>query len=127
MNTTVIVGNLTREPETRFAGNGNAVVTFTVAHNRRQKNEDGTWQDGESSFIDCVAFGTLGEAVAETLAKGQRAIVAGRLQQRSWETPDGDRRSKVELVVDACGPEIRWAASSTPARAGRPDVDEAPF
>jgi single-strand DNA-binding protein len=126
MNSIVIVGNLTRDPETRFAVNGSAVVTFTVAHNRRQKNDDGTWQDGDSSFIDCVAFGTLGEAIAETLSKGQRSIVAGRLQQRSWETPDGDRRSKVELVVDACGPEIRWAASSTPPRS-RPDVDEAPF
>jgi len=126
MNSITIVGNLTRDPETRFAVNGSAVVTFTVAHNRRQKNDDGTWQDGDSSFIDCVAFGTLGEAIAETLSKGQRSIVAGRLQQRSWETPDGDRRSKVELVVDACGPEIRWAASSTPPRS-RPDVDEAPF
>ena len=128
MNHVTLVGNVTADPEVRFANNGNPIATFTVAHNRRQKNADGTWEDGESSFIPCVAFGTLAENAGEQIRKGQRVVVTGRLQQRSWETPDGDKRSKIEVVLDSAGPDLRWAGDGgqRASRATRIE-DEAPF
>ena len=109
--TTTIVGNLTEDPELRFAPNGAAVANFTVAVTPRVKDGDG-WRDGETSFFRCTAWRSLAENLAESLTKGTRIVVQGRLQQRSWETPEGERRSVVEVQVDEAGPSLRWATAT---------------
>lgn len=106
-----IIGNITRDPEMRFTPSGQATCTFGVACNRRwmdrQSNE---WKE-QVSFFDVVCWRDLADHVAESLTKGVRVIVTGRLEQRSWETSDGDRRSKVEIVADEIGPSLRWATA----------------
>ena len=106
-NTVTLIGNLTRDPELRYTTGGRGVASFGLAVNRRymQNNE---WQE-QTSFFNVVCWGDLGENVAATLTKGARTIVTGRLEQRSWETQDGDKRSVVEVVADECGPSLRWA------------------
>lgn len=103
---TTIVGNTTRDPELRYAKSGIAMLTVGVAVNRKQGDEEVT------SFFDVVAFGSLAENVAESCAKGSRVVVTGRLEQRTWETGTGERRSKVEIVADDIGPSLRWATAS---------------
>ena len=110
-NQIVIVGNLTRDPELRYTPNGAAVVKFRVAVNRRYKDQAGDWKDGETSYFTVNAWRTLAENVAESLTRGANVIVVGRLQQRSWETQEGDKRSKIEVVADEVGPSLRWATA----------------
>lgn len=138
-----IEGNLTKDPELRFTPSGTAQVTFSVADNRKWTGADGQTHE-ETSFFDCVAWKDLGENIAESLHKGDRVIVIGQVRQRSWETDDGQKRSKVEVVVDGIGPSLRWATlaagaiqrtgSKQPAMAGAPAAggtdpvyDEEPF
>jgi single-strand DNA-binding protein len=129
--TTTIVGNLTDDPELRYTSNGAAVVSFTVAVTPRRPDGQGGWTDGDTSFLRCSAWRGLAEHVAE-LAKGDRVIVYGRLQQRSWETDAGERRSVVEVQAEEVGPSLRWATAK-PERARRDsgpgkggDFDEPP-
>ena len=105
-NTITVVGNVTRDPELRFTQGGMAVANFGVAWNRRK-------QDGEEevSFFNVSCFRQLAENVAESLQKGSRVVVYGMLQQRSWDTPDGDRRSTVEIVADDVAPSLKWASA----------------
>ena len=113
-----IVGNLTRDPELRYTTGGSGVASFGLAVSRRwQKN--GEWQE-QTSFFNVVAWGELGENVAASITKGARVIVAGRLEQRSWETNDGEKRSVVEIVADEIGPSLRWATAEI-ARTERSD------
>ena len=108
-NNITIVGNATRDPELRYLTSGTALANFGVAVNRRyQKN--GEWEE-EVSFFDVVCWRELADNVSETVSKGDRVIVTGRLEQRSWETQDGDKRSKVEIVADEVGPSLRWATA----------------
>jgi single-strand DNA-binding protein len=108
-NTVTVVGNITRDPELRFTTGGRAVASFGIAVNRRyQVNNE--WQE-QTSFFDVVAWAQLGENAAASLNKGARVIISGRLEQRSWETPDGDKRSKIEIVADEIGPSLRWATA----------------
>jgi single-strand DNA-binding protein len=108
-NTITIVGNATRDPELRYLTSGTALANFGVAVNRRyQKN--GEWEE-EVSFFDVVCWRELADNVSESVSKGDRIIVTGRLEQRSWETQDGDKRSKVEIVADEVGPSLRWATA----------------
>lgn len=100
---TWIVGNLTRTPELRFSNAGTPICTMSVAVNRKRGDDE------ETSFFDVVAFKSLAENVSESLARGQRVVVCGRLQQRAWETPEGEKRAKVEIVADAIGPDLLWA------------------
>lgn len=109
-NTVTLVGNITRDPEIRFTTGGRGVASFGLAVNRRYQS-NGEWQE-QTSFFDVVAWTTLGENSAASLSKGTRVIVYGRLEQRSWETPDGDKRSKVEVVADEIGPSLRWAQAT---------------
>ncbi len=109
MNTVTLVGNAARNPELRFTPSGQGVATFGLAVNRRWQNKQTSAWEESVSFFDVVAWGTLGENVAESVTKGTRVIVTGRLQQRSWETDQGDKRSKVEIVADEIGPSLRWA------------------
>jgi single-strand DNA-binding protein len=92
------MGNLTRDPELRTTPNGASVCSFSLALNRSYKNSEGNWQEA-TDYIDIVAWGPLGERVAQYLTKGRPALVSGRLQSRSWEQ-DGQKRSKVEVVAN---------------------------
>ncbi len=105
-NTVTVVGNVTRDPELRFTPGGAAVANFGLAWNRKGR-------DGEEvvSFFDVTAWNQLAENASESLAKGMRVVIYGRLDQRSWETQDGDRRSKVEIVADEIAPSLRWATA----------------
>lgn len=103
----VLVGNVTRDPEVRFTQSGKAVASFGLAVNRRfQVNNE--WQE-ETSFFDITAWGDLANNIVETVSKGTRLIVSGRLTQRTWQNDAGENRSKVEVVADDCGPSLRWA------------------
>lgn len=119
MNEPVItlVGNLTADPELRTIRSGQTVTSFTVASTPREKNRDtGEWEDGEPLFIRCSAWREMGENVANSLTKGARVIVQGRLQSRSYEK-DGERRTSLEMQVDEIGPSLRWATAQ-PQKAG---------
>jgi len=109
-NTVTVVGNVTRDPELRYTTGGRGVASFGLAVNRRYQ-VNGEWQE-QTSFFNVVAWGTLGENVAASVTKGTRVIVYGRLEQRSWETQDGDKRSVVEIIADELGPSLRWAQAS---------------
>jgi single-strand DNA-binding protein len=112
-NQVILVGNLTDDPELRYTPSGVPVATFTVAVNRRQRDPStGEWKDGETSFIRCNVWRQQAENAAESLTKGTRALVVGRLRQRSWETPEGQRRSVTEVEVENVGPSLEWATAS---------------
>ncbi len=108
-NTVTLVGNVTRDPELRFTPSGAPVANFGLAVNRRWMNRQTNEWEEQVSFFDIVCWREMAENVADTLTKGSRTIVTGRLEQRSWETQDGDKRSKVEVVADEVGPSLRWA------------------
>lgn len=138
MSTTVtVIGNVTRDPELRFTPSGAAVATFGVAVNSRRRNpQTQEWEDAEPSFFDVVCWRDLADNVSESLQKGTRVIVSGRLQQRSWEDGDGNKRSKVEVVAEEVGPSLRWATAQvqkadrrTPDSGGSRSSghDDAPF
>ena len=108
-NTVTIVGNVTRDPELRFTPSGQAVASFGLAVNRRwQTRQTNEWEE-QTSFIDVKCWAQMAENVGESINKGARVMVTGRLEQRSWETDQGDKRSKVEVVADEIGPRLRWA------------------
>ncbi|MBV8980472.1 MAG: single-stranded DNA-binding protein [Acidimicrobiia bacterium] len=110
-NTITLAGNVTRDPELRFTGSGQAKATFGLAVNRRWQNRQTQEWEESTSFFDVVAWGDQGENIAESLAKGARVVVTGRLEQRSWETDEGEKRSKIEVVADEVGPSLRWATA----------------
>lgn len=97
-NKVILMGNLTRDPETRQTPSGQSVTNFSLAISRSWKGQDGNTQE-QVSFIDCVAWGKTGEIIAQYVQKGRPILVSGRLDQRSWEQ-DGNKRSKVEVVVE---------------------------
>lgn len=115
---TDIIGTLGRDPELRFTPAGQAICSFSVAVNRKWTNRSTNQEQEETSWFDVVAWGSLGENVSESLSKGDRVIVVGRLQQRSWETQTGEKKAKVEIVADAIGPDLRFA-TCTVLKAGR--------
>jgi single-strand DNA-binding protein len=110
-NVVTLVGNITRDPELRFTNTGQATSSFGLAVNRRWQNRQTQEWEEATSFFDIVCWREMAENAAESLSRGARVIVTGRLEQRSWETPDGDKRSKVEVVADEIGPSIRWATA----------------
>ena len=109
--TTTVIGNLTRDPEIRYTRDGQATTTFGVAVNRRWQARDSKEWEEATSFFDVVCWRELAENVALSLTKGMRVVVAGRLEQRTWETDEGDRRAKVEIVADEVGPSLRFATA----------------
>ena len=112
MNTTItIVGNVTRDPELRFTASGIATASFGVAVNRKLPPRADGGASEAVTFFNVVAWQSLAENAAESLHKGNRVVVAGRLEQRSWETADGDRRTIYELVADEIGPSLRWVTA----------------
>lgn len=105
-----IIGNLTADPELRFTPSGAAVADFTVASTPRTFDRNANeWKDGETLFMRCSIWREAAENVAESLRKGMRVIVSGRLQQRSYDDRDGNRRTVVEMQVDEVGPSLRRA------------------
>ncbi len=110
-NVITLVGNITDDPELRFTPGGAAVANFTVAVNRRQPGQNGGWEDKLDGFFRCSCWREMAENVAESLQKGTRVVLAGRLQQRSWEDGEGNRRSTIEIQVDEIGPSLRWATA----------------
>ena len=110
--TITIVGNLTADPELRFTPSGAAVANFTVASTPRtfdrQSNE---WKDGETLFMRCSIWRDAAENIAESLHRGTRVIVTGRLKSRSYETKEGEKRTVIELEVDEVGPSLRYASA----------------
>lgn len=110
-NTVTLVGNITDDPELRFTPSGAAVANFTVAVNRRFKSGD-RWEDKLDGFFRCSCWREMAENVAESLQKGSRVVVVGRLTQRSWEDQEGNKRSAVEVQVDEVGPSLRWATAA---------------
>ena len=106
-STVTIVGNITRDPELRFTAGGKGIASFGIAVNRRWQ-QGGEWQE-KVSFFNVTAWDTLGENAAASLTKGTRVIVTGRLEQREYETKDGEKRNVVEIVADEIGPSLRWA------------------
>jgi single-strand DNA-binding protein len=143
-NSVTLVGNVTRDPELRFTPTGQATASFGLAVNRRWQNrQSGDWEEAVS-FFDVVCWREMAENVSESLSRGSRVIVTGRLEQRSWEK-EGEKRSKIEVVADEIGPSLRWATATVtknerrgpgdgggapaPAPAGasaRPAANEAP-
>ena len=114
-----VVGNLTGDPELRFTPNGQAVASFTVASTTRVLDRStNEWKDGDTMFLRCSVWRQYAENVAESLTKGTRVIVTGRLKQRSYETKEGEKRSVVELDVDDVGPALRNATAKV-TRAAR--------
>lgn len=105
-----LVGNCTADPDLRFVASGAAVANFTLACTPRVKQGEGDWVDGETMWVRCAAWRDLGEHVAESLVKGTRVIVSGRLRVRSYEK-DGQSRTSIEMDCDAVGPELRYATA----------------
>ena len=106
------VGNLTADPELRFTPAGAAVANFTVASTpRTYDRQSGEWKDGEALFLRCSIWREAAENVAESLTRGSRVIVSGRLKQRSFETREGEKRTVVEVEVDEIGPSLRYATA----------------
>ncbi len=107
-----VVGNLTADPELRFTASGAAVANFTVASTPRTFDRgSGEWKDGEALFLRCNIWRQAAENVAESLTRGSRVVVTGRLKQRSFETKEGEKRTVIELEVDEIGPSLRYATA----------------
>ena len=110
--TITVVGNLTADPELRFTPSGAAVANFTVASTPRiYDRQSGEWKDGEALFLRCNIWREAAENVAESLTRGSRVIVSGRLKQRSFETREGEKRTVVEVEVEEIGPSLRYATA----------------
>lgn len=138
-NKVILMGNLTRDPETRTTPNGQTVTNFSLAVNRTWKGADGQ-QNEDVSYIDCVAWGKPGEIIAQYLGKGRAVLVSGRLDQRSWDDKDsGQKRSKIEVVVEdfnfvgdgqgggSEGGSTSSTSTSKPASNTSPEIDDKPI
>lgn len=110
-NNVTVVGNLTADPELRFTASGVAMVNISVADSRRYQDRNGEWQE-ETSFFRGTCWRDLAENVAESLTKGARVVISGRLKQRTWETKEGEKRNVVELDIQEIGPSLRWATAT---------------
>lgn len=117
-----VVGNLTADPELKFTQTGTPVASFTVASNERYRDDAGKWQDGATSFARCNAWRELAEHVCESVGKGDRVIVTGIMQQRTYETKEKEKRSVWEVRVSAVGPDLAYAT----AKVARVKRDGAP-
>jgi single-strand DNA-binding protein len=121
-NHTTIVGNLVDDPELRFTNNGTAVANLRVAVTQRIQ-QDGTWRDGETSFFRVNVWRGQAEHLAESLGKGDRVMVTGRLRQRSWETAEGEKRSVTELEADEVGASLKFATAKVERATQRSNDD----
>jgi len=119
-NSVTLVGNITRDPELRFTNSGQALASFGLAVSRRWRDQQSNeWQE-KTSFFNVTAWGQLGENVAQSLHKGARVIVSGRLEQREYETRDGEKRTAVDIIADEIGPSLRWATAQVERTSRQP-------
>ena len=117
--TITLVGNLTADPELRFTPSGAAVANFTVASTPRTFDRNtNEWRDGEAMFLNCAVWRQAAENVAESLQKGMRVVVQGRLKSRSYETREGEKRTVFEIDVDEIGPALRYATARVTRNSG---------
>jgi single-strand DNA-binding protein len=128
LNSVTIVGNITRDPEARFTSTGRQTTTFGVAVNRSWRNQQTQEWEERTSFFNVVTWAQLAENVSSSLQKGMRVVVTGRLEHRSWETEQGDKRSVVEIVAEEVGPSLRFATADVHKveRSGPSDRGPAP-
>ena len=122
MSTITIAGNLTATPELRNVNGGRSVASFSVADNRRWTDKSGATQEAVT-YLDVTAWGPMATHVAASLRTGDRVLVTGRLEQRSWEAQDGQRRTKHELVATEVAASLRYAEASI-TRASKPDAED---
>jgi len=122
-NSVTLVGNVTREPELRYTAAGQAMAKFGLAVNRRWQNRQTNAWEESTSFFDVVAWREMAENVGESITKGTRVVVTGRMEQRSYENQAGEKRSAVELVADEIGPSLRWATAKVVRNERRGDGD----
>lgn len=106
------IGGLGKDPELKFTQGGRAVCNFGVATEHRFKAKDSNEWESRTTWVNCVLWGDAAENFAASCSKGDRVIAVGRLEQRSWETPEGDKRTVSELIVDEVGPSARWAVAT---------------
>jgi single-strand DNA-binding protein len=123
-NHTTIVGNLVDDPELRFTPSGIAVANLRVAVTQRIQ-QDGEWRDGDTSYLKVNVWRGQAEHLADSLTKGDRVMVTGRLRQRSWETPEGDKRSVTEIEADEVGASLKWATAKVERTTERATSDRA--
>jgi len=119
-NNVTVIGNLTADPELRFTASGVAMVNISVADSRRYQDRNGDWQE-DTSFFRGTCWRDMAENVAESLTKGARVVISGRLKQRTWETAEGEKRNVVELDIQEIAPSLRWATATvtkTPRTSG---------
>ncbi|MGI9665926.1 MAG: single-stranded DNA-binding protein [Acidimicrobiia bacterium] len=109
-NSVTLVGNLVEDPELRFTASGVAMARIRLAVNRRYRDRNNEWQE-ETGFFGGTCWRDVAENVAESLTKGDRVFITGRLEQRSWENNEGEKRSVVEVRIDEVGPSLRWATA----------------
>jgi len=110
-NAITVVGNVTRDPELKFLNSGQAALKLSIAVNRRWQNRQTQEWEERVSYFEVVGYGAMAENAANSLTKGARVIVSGRLEQRLWETENGDKRSIVEINADEIGPSLKWATA----------------
>ena len=110
-NFVLLTGNVTKDPELRFTNGGQPVLSFGLAVNRRWQNKQTQEWEEQVSFFDIVAWRDIANNAAESLSKGDRVTVTGRLEQRSWETDNGEKRYKIEISADEIAPSLRWATA----------------
>ncbi len=122
----VQISNLTRDPELRFTPSGQATTTFGLAVNRRWQNRQSQDWEEATSFFDIVCWTQLAENVAQSLTKGARIVVDGRLDQRSWENAEGEKRSKIEVTAEDIGPSLRWATATVAKNERAGPTDRSP-
>ncbi|MBO8194897.1 single-stranded DNA-binding protein [Streptomyces sp. NPDC053499] len=112
-----IIGNLTSDPELKFTDSGHALAKFTVASTPRVfDRESNQWKDGTATFFRCAAWRQLAEHIADSLTKGSRVVLSGRMRQHNWQTPEGENRSMLAVETDDIGPSLRFA-TATPTKA----------
>ena len=117
-NTVTIVGNLTADPEIRVTDGGATLAEIRIAQNKRKRNSDGSWEEGDAMFFQGTVWNDMAENAAASLQKGMRVIVVGRLNYRSWEAQDGQNRSVVDISIDEVAPSLRWAKANIERSSG---------
>lgn len=124
-------GRLTADAELRFTNGGMPVASFTIAVNKRVKDSAGNWTDGDTAFWRCSCFRDMAENVVNKLSKGDLVVAIGRLDQKPYQTKDGEKRTSYEVTVDAIGPSLKWkdkeAAGSSGKNSSKGLSDEPPF
>jgi single-strand DNA-binding protein len=106
MTAITITGNLVADPEIKFSKSGKAIAKFRVADTARKQNPQGTWEDDGTTFWRCTAFGKLAENIGDSLTKGQKVIVVGRIRTEEWTTQEGDKRSQIEVMANQVGADL---------------------